>query len=82
MEKREAKIVCTERDLTEEEQQIVADAIREVRQERRARELKEFNKAFDEAQAWAKSVGLTEQDVEYVIETVRQKKRQSQRQSA
>ncbi len=45
-------------------------------------ELKEFNKAFDEAQAWAKSVGLTEQDIVDVIREVRKEKRNSQRQSA
>ena len=62
-----------------EKQQIIVDAIREVRQERT---LREFNAAFDEAQAWAKSVGLTEQDVEDVIKAVRQRKRLARRQSA
>ena len=45
-------------------------------------ELKEFNAAFDEAQAWAKSVGLTEQDIIDVIREVRQERRKGQRQSA
>lgn len=77
------EVICPESELTEEEQQqIITDAIRSVRREKRARELKEFNFAFDEAQAWAKSVGLTEQDVEYVIKTVRQRKRRARRQSA
>ena len=51
-------------------------------QSKRERELKEFNKAFDEAQAWAKSVGLTEQDITDAIKEVRQRKRQARRQSA
>ena len=37
---------------------------------------------LDEMQAWAKSVGLTEQDVEDAIREVRQEKRQAKRQSA
>ena len=37
---------------------------------------------LDEMQAWAKSVGLTEQDVEDAIRKVRQEKRQAKRQSA
>ena len=51
-------------------------------QSKRERELKEFNEAMDEAQAWAKSVGLTEQDIEDTIREVRQEKRQARRQSA
>ena len=45
-------------------------------------EIRRLNKAFDEAQAWAKSVGLTEQDIEDAIREVRQEKRQARRQSA
>ena len=37
---------------------------------------------LDEMQAWAKSVGLTEQDIEDSIHEVRQRKRQARRQSA
>ena len=37
---------------------------------------------LDEMQAWAKSVGLTEQDIEDSIKAVRQRKRQTRRQSA
>ncbi|MBR0260748.1 MAG: hypothetical protein IJQ85_03030 [Selenomonadaceae bacterium] len=48
-------------------------------------EKQEIKAAFDEAQAWAKSVGLTEQDIEDAIREVRQERRkalQNQRQSA
>lgn len=37
---------------------------------------------LDEMQVWAKSVGLTEQDIEDSIKAVRQRKRQTRRQSA
>lgn len=37
---------------------------------------------LDEMQVWAKSVGLTEQDIENSIRKVRQRKRQARRQSA
>lgn len=47
-----------------------------------AEEINEFNKAMDEAQAWAKEVGLTEQDIEDAIREVRQERRQARRQSA
>ena len=46
-----------------------------------AEEIQELNRAFDEAQAWAKSVGLTEKDIEDAIREVRQEKR-ARRQSA
>lgn len=48
-------------------------------------EIKKLDKAFAEAQAWAKAVGLTEQDIEAAIREVRQERRQAlqaQRQSA
>ncbi|MBR0260749.1 MAG: hypothetical protein IJQ85_03035 [Selenomonadaceae bacterium] len=45
-------------------------------------EQQELMNWLDEMQAWAKSVGLTEQDVDDSIKAVRQRKRQSQRQSA
>ena len=48
---------------------------------KRERELQEFNKDMDDAQAWAKSVGLTEKDIEDAIREVRQEKR-ARRQSA
>ena len=37
---------------------------------------------LDEMQAWAKSVGLTEQDVVNAIREIRQRKRQARRQIA
>ena len=40
-----------------------------------AQEKKELMDWFDEMQAWAKSVGLTEQDIEDSIREVRQEKR-------
>lgn len=83
MEKAESQIDCSERELTEEEiAQFVEEIVHEVRREKRERELKEFNEAFDEAQAWAKSVSLTEQDVTDTIKAVRQRKRQARRQIA
>lgn len=45
-------------------------------------EQQELMNWLDEMQAWAKSVGLTEQDIEDSIREVRQRKRQARRQSA
>lgn len=40
-------------------------------------DLKEFNKLMDKAQKWAASVGMTEEDIDDAVKTVRRKKRNS-----
>ena len=45
-------------------------------------EKQEIMAAFDDAQAWANEVGLTEQDIKNAIREVRQEKSQTRRQSA
>ena len=45
-------------------------------------EKQEIMAAFDDAQTWAKEVGLTEQDIKDAIREVRQEKSQTRRQSA
>ena len=47
-----------------------------------AQEKQEIFAWLDELQTWAKSVGLTERDIEDSIRAVRQRKRQTKRQSA